>query len=101
MELAKKVEKATPEQQIIVNSAVLEFNKLVTRLNEKTGVAHPHLARPVHHRRHGHWKHVYTPLWDGLHLDEKLMKYWAQQFINVFPKNSLAVTHYQVTQPTN
>ena len=73
-----------PQQKLL--NDVMEINRLVTYMNERNCVITPWLARVVHHRCKGRYRHYYRKLADGCHLTEDLRVTWSQLLtINLIP----------------
>ena len=74
-------------QQKLLNDVVVEINRLVTSINERNRVVTPWLAREVHHRCKGRYRHYYQKLADGCHLTDDLRVTWSQLLIEAVDKN--------------
>ena len=73
--------------QKLLNDVVVEINRLVTSINERNRVVTPWLAREVHHRCKGRYRHYYQKLADGCHLTDDLRVTWSQVLIEAVDKN--------------
>ena len=65
----------TAEEQTMINTAVLDVNSHITKLNATDAVVTPWTASLTHVRQHGgHYKHDYRQYPDGVHASRTLEK---------------------------
>ena len=65
----------TAEEQTMINTAVLDVNSHITKLNATDAAVTPWTASLTHVRQHGgHYKHDYRQYPDGVHASRTLEK---------------------------
>lgn len=66
-------------QQVTLNRAVININRLVTAMNCSMHIYTPFLATPVHPRCRHHYRFAYARLVDGCHPSDHLCALWADK----------------------
>lgn len=85
-------------QQVTLNQAVLNINRLVTAMNKSMGIFTPFLATPVHPRCRHRYRFAYGHLVDGCHPSDNLCARWANKIFTNALRN---VDKYHVFSLTN
>lgn len=66
-------------QQVTLNQAVININRLITAMNRSMGIFTPFLATPVHPRCRRRYRFAYDRLVDGCHPSDHLCYLWANK----------------------
>ena len=93
----KKVVNFQAGMQPMIDNAIIEYNSIVLDININSAVATPWTHNHYFKTNHGKLKIQHDLLAsDGIHPSSKLVKLWAHDFINCFPKNPLMLTHNSI-----
>ena len=78
--------KTVDAQQHILDSAVLDINIEVGKVNRVNKVSTPYTATFVHRHYGGSYHHSYQHTSDGCHLSQEGKQYWAKQILKAIMK---------------
>lgn len=85
-------------QQVTLNQAVININRLITAMNRSMGIYTPFLSTPVHPRCRHRYRFVYSRLTDGCHPSDELCALWANK---IFANALRNVDKYSLFSLTN
>lgn len=75
------------EDQAMINSTVIEANKMIRIYNRLEGAPHVYFSSKVHRWIKGSSEHHYEHLVDGLHPNRIILNHWACQVFAGLPKD--------------